>query len=244
MKYVSHTTGIGPIDKIRVLIVENDPMVSHIIKNYTESVKEFTVIGVVRTGEAALQFLKLNAVELIILNLYLPQMSGMEVLHTLRLERQDVDVIVITAADNSNTVSKVLRYGVIAYIKTPFQIERYQLVLEAYREFFHKSHRQQHLNQEDIDFRLVAYKKLVLAETPKTISSKTLKTLVRYLASQDQFLSAQEVACGVDISRVTIRRYLEYLVEQGLINRVMNYQSVGRPLHLFKMIDPNLKQTN
>lgn len=232
------------MDQIKVLIVENDPMVAHINKKYTETVKGFTVIGVLRTGEDALEFLKVNTVELIILDLYLPEMSGVKVLHTLRLEAQDVDVIVITAADDSMTISKVLRHGVIAYIQKPYQFERYRSVLEVYRKFFHKVQRQQHLNQEDIDLRLRAHKKRVLEEMPKEISLKTLDTLVRYLASQNQFFSAQEVAFGVGISRGTVRRYLEYLVDQGLIYKVMDYQPLGRPVYRFRIIAPDLKQNN
>jgi len=235
LKYVSPTTGIAPMNKIRVLIVEDDLMVAHINKKYTEAVKGFTIIGVAHTGKAALEFLKLNAVDLIILDLYLPQISGMEALDTLRGEGYDADVIVITAADDSKTVSEVLRRGVIAYIEKPFQFGRYQSVLEAYREFFHKAHQQLHLNQEDIDCRLIAHKTVAPEEMPKNFSSPTLDTLVRYLTRQNQFLSAQEVAFGVEISRGTVRRYLEYLVEQGLVNKVMDYKSVGRPVHRFKI---------
>jgi len=232
------------MDNIRVLIVEDDPMVAYINKKYTETVKGFTVIGMVQTGKGALEFLEMNAVELIILDLYLPQMGGVETLDTLRQEGRDVDVIVITAADDSKTVSNVLRQGVIAYIEKPFQIERYQSVLEAYREFFHKVHQQQHLNQEDIDCRLVAHKKVTPETIPKSVSSQTLNTLVHYLASQEQFLSAQEVAFALGISRGTVRRYLEYAVEQGLINKVMDYKAIGRPVHLFKIIAPNFKQNH
>jgi two-component system response regulator DctR len=228
------------MNKIRVLIVEDDPMVAHINKKYTETVEGFTVLGVVKTGKAALEFLKKDIVDLMILDLYLPQISGVEALDALRREGQEVDVIVITAADDSKTVAKVLRNGVIAYIEKPFLFERYQSVLEAYRDFFHKAHQQQHLNQEDIDCLSVVRKEAVSEEMPKNFSSLTLDTLVRYLTSQNQFLSAQEVAFSVNISRGTVRRYLEYLVEQGLIEKVMDYKSVGRPVHRFKMNTPSI----
>jgi len=244
LKYVSPTTRRVPMDKIRVLIVEDDPMVAYVNKKYTEMVEEFVVIGVVQTGKGALEFLKLNAVELIILDLYLPQMGGVEALETLRREGHDVDVIVITAADDSKTVSKVLRHGVIAYIEKPFQIERYQLVLEAYSKFFHKTHNQQYLNQEEIDCLLVTHKQVAPEQIPKNFSSQTLESLVDYLASQNQFLSAQEVAFAVGLSRGTVRRYLEYAVEQGLISKVMDYKSIGRPVNLFKIIVPNFEKNS
>jgi two-component system response regulator DctR len=241
LKSVSHT-GIVPMNTIKVLIVEDDPMVAHINKKYTETVKGFTVIGVAKTGKDALNFLEQNTVDLIVLDLYLPQISGLEALDALRREGQEVDVIVITAADDSKTVAKVLRYGVIAYIEKPFQFERYQSVLEAYRDFFQKTNQKQRLNQEDIDCLSVVRKEAVSEEMPKNFSSSTLGTLVRYLVSQNQFLSAQEVALGVDISRGTVRRYLEYLVEQGLASKIMDYKSVGRPVHRFKILDSSFRQ--
>lgn len=232
------------MNKIKVLIVEDDPMVAHINEKYTEIVKGFTVIGNAQNGKDALDFLKCNAVDLIILDLYLPQMSGVETLSTLRHEGYDADVIVITAADDSDTVSKVLRHGVIAYIEKPFQFERYQSVLEAYRDFFYKAHQQQYLSQDDIDRRLAIYTKAPQEEMPKNFSAPTLDTLIAYLTRQNQFLSAQEVALAVDISRGTVRRYLEHLVEQGMVNKVMDYKSVGRPVHRFKIIVSTLTNSN
>jgi len=223
------------MNKIRVLIVEDDPMVAHINKNYTESVEGFTVIGVAETGQAALEFLDKESVDLIILDLFLPHTDGLEVLSQLRRDDREVDVIVITAADDSKTVNKVLRYGVVNYIEKPFQFERYQSVLEMYREFFTKTRLQQHLNQVDLDILWGGSRIASSEEMPKKLSSPTLGTLVDYLASQNQFLSAEEVASATGISRGTVRRYMEYLMERGLATRKIDYTSVGRPVHRFNI---------
>lgn len=223
------------MNNIKVLIVEDDPMVAHINKKYTEAVNGFTVIEVAKNGKVALDFLERETIDLIILDLYLPLISGLETLDALRREGREVDVIVITAADDSKTVARVLRNGVIAYIEKPFLFERYKCILESYRDFFHKTHQQQHLHQEDIDRLSFFHKVSINEEIPKNLSSLTLNTLVRYLTNQNQSLSAREVAFSINISRGTARRYLEYLVEQGLASKVMDYKPLGRPVHLFKM---------
>lgn len=235
MKFAYPTTGTTSTTKIRVLIVEDDPMVAHINKKYTEAVEGFIVVGAVKTGKTALEFLEQNEVDLMILDLYLPQISGLEALNTLRREGWAVDIIVITAADDSKTITTVLRQGVVAYIEKPFQFERYRSVLEAYREFFRKTHEQPHLKQEDIDCLLSPRKSTITEEMPKNFSSATLDTLVNYMANHSNFLSAEEVAVGVGISRGTVRRYLEYLVAQGLASKIMDYTSVGRPVNRFKI---------
>ncbi|MDU2065432.1 MAG: response regulator [Sporomusaceae bacterium] len=223
------------MNKIKVLIVEDDPMVSHINKQFTESVENFTVVGLAKTGHEALDFISQNPVDLIILDLYLPQLTGLETLDILRKDEHNVDIIVISAADDTKTITKVLRRGVIAYIEKPFQFERYQAVLERYREFFYKTHEQDQLNQADIDILLVSDKKTASNNTPKNFSPATLDTLVNYLSKQTKFLSAEEVASDIGISRGTIRRYLEYLVEQNMANKTLDYSSVGRPINRFKL---------
>ena len=224
------------MQNIRVLIVEDDPMVAEINKKFTEAVEGFTVDGLVKNAGEAKAHLKRRPIDLLILDIYLPEQSGMDFLKELRREDVQVDVIMVTAADETKMVSQVLRQGIIAYITKPFKFDRYRTVLEAYRNFYKKTLKKTNLEQSDIDGILSMQTAPGDVETPKNFNQHTLHTIIDYLMEQSQFQSAEEIAAGVGISRVTARRYLEFLVEQGKIQRSMDYLAVGRPVHKFRII--------
>jgi two-component system response regulator DctR len=224
------------MSSIRVLIVEDDPMVADINKSYTEAVKGFTVVGVARNGDEALTFIAQNPPDLVILDVFMPEVNGVEVLSQIRNEDRPIDVIMITAADDTATVSKVLRKGVVAYIEKPFKFERYRSVLERYRRYRETLGQKSTIGQDEIDSLLHVRERAEEREMPKNFHAQTLSLIVNYLGSQDKLLSAEEVAAGVGISRVTSRRYLEYLTSQGQVQMELDYISVGRPIHRFRLV--------
>lgn len=224
------------MDEIRVLVVEDDPMVAEINKNFTEAVDGFKVIGIAKNGNEALNILTARSIDLVILDLFLPEKNGIEVLAEIRRQERPIDVIMITAADDSTTVTAALRQGVVAYIAKPFKFERYRSVLEAYKNFRQKSQKRKTLEQDDIDKLFGTNSNVLLQKTPKNFNSQTLAAILNYMTIQTSFQSAEEIATGVGLSRVTARRYLEYLVEKGRVQRAMDYLTVGRPLHRFSII--------
>ena len=123
------------MEPIRVLIVEDDPMVADINTRFTEAVKGFTVVGAARDGQEALRLLAECKPDLVILDVYMPHLDGLSVLATLRQEAAEVDVILITAANDSESVRLARQGGAIDYIIKPFKFDRYQRTLESYREY-------------------------------------------------------------------------------------------------------------
>ncbi|MBP2635244.1 MAG: response regulator receiver and unknown domain protein [Firmicutes bacterium] len=225
------------MDEFKVLIVEDDPMVAEINKNFTEAVEGFSVAAVAKNGNEALNLLSKRSFDLVVLDNYLPEKSGIEVLAEIRRQERPIDVIMITAADDSVTITAALRYGVVAYIAKPFKFERYRAVLDAYRNFRQKSQKRKTLEQQDIDELFTLNQNVGTEAIPKNFNVQTLSTILNYMAAQTTYQSAEEIAAGVGISRVTARRYLEYLVEKGQVQRVMEYLSVGRPVHRFKFVE-------
>lgn len=225
------------MDEIRVLVVEDDPMVAEINKNFTEAVEGFKVLCVAKNGSEALELLAKRPVDLVVLDIYLPEKNGIEVLAEIRRQERPIDVIMITAADDSTTVTAALRQGVVAYIAKPFKFDRYRSVLEAYKNFRQKSQKRKTLEQEDIDKLFGTNPIALIQEPPKNFNAQTLSSILAYMTAQTSFQSAEEIASGVGLSRVTARRYLEYLVEKGQVQRVMDYLAVGRPMHRFKIIE-------
>lgn len=221
---------------IRVLIVEDDPMVADINKKYTEAVSNYTVVGLVRNGGEALAAIDKLQPDLIILDNYLPGQSGLDILTDLRRQDKPLDVIMITAADDTVTVTKAVRHGVVAYITKPFKFQRYRSVLEEYRALRLELGKKKVLDQDAID-RLTTMgastSKHNPEELPKSFQTQTKDLIMKFLIEQEKPQSAEQIAMSAGISRVTARRYLELMVEQGQVERTLDYLTVGRPVHRF-----------
>lgn len=224
------------VNKIRVLIVDDDPMVADITKTYTEAVAGFCVIGIAKNGKDALYQINTMDIDLVILDIYLPEINGVDLLALMRREEKNIDVIMITAADDSATVSRVLRQGVVAYITKPFKFDRYRLILDNYRRHKEILLQKSTLVQSDIDRMLATPVHMERQVTPKNLHAQTLTLITNYLASCHEAISAEELASGVGISRVTCRRYLEYLLNEGQLQMELSYISVGRPIHRFTLV--------
>ena len=229
------------MEKIRVLIVDDDPMVADINKNYTEAVTGFCVIGIAKNGKDAINQINTSDIDLVILDIYLPLINGVDVLALIRREEKNIDVIMITAADDSATVSRVLRQGVVAYITKPFKFDRYRLILENYRKHKQMMLQKSNLEQSDIDNILATPVHNEKKVTPKNFHAQTLTLITNYLFDCTVPISAEELAAGVGISRVTCRRYLEYLVNIGQLQMDLCYISVGRPIHRFTLVSQATK---
>lgn len=228
------------MENIKVLIVDDDPMVADINKNYTEAIAGFGVVSIAKNGKEAIDKINTLAIDLVILDIYLPEINGVDLLARIRREEKNIDVIMITAADDSATVSRVLRQGVIAYITKPFKFERYRLILENYRRQKETMLQKSNLEQSDIDNILATPVRSEKQVTPKNFHTQTLNLITTYLRGCSAAVSAEEVSSGVGISRVTCRRYLEYLVNEGEVQMDLCYISVGRPIHRFTLINKSI----
>lgn len=220
--------------EFRVLIVEDDPMVADINKKFTEAVPGFVVAGIARNGRDALLLLEKEKPDLLILDVYMPEVDGVSVLSMLRKSEIPVDVIMVTAAGDTDTVARIMRQGVIDYIVKPFKFERYRAALESYLDFRKKLSHKSTLNQADLDA-MLSVKTESQQDTPKNFHVQTMNSIVDFMLVQAEALSADEVAAGTGVSRVTARRYLEYLVTQGRSQMLLDYVAVGRPIHRFKL---------
>ena len=220
--------------EIRVLIVEDDPMVADINKKFTEAVPGFVVVGTARIGRDALLLLEKEKPDLLILDVYMPEVDGISVLSLLRKSDIPADVIMVTAAGDTNTVARIMRQGVIDYIVKPFKFERYRAALESYLDFRKKLSHKSTLSQADLDV-MLSVKTESQQDTPKNFHVQTMNSIVDFMLAHAEALSADEVAAGTGVSRVTARRYLEYLVTQGRLQMLLDYVAVGRPVHRFKM---------
>ena len=214
----------------KVLIVEDDPMVAMINEQYIRKNAQFQVIGTCNDGQSALAFLEANSVDLVILDVYMPHTNGFELLRTIRNKQIMTDVIMVTAANDRESLEEALHLGIVDYLVKPFTFDRFQVALEKYIAQTHALNNLGTLNQTSIDHIMKQGAKNSEGLYPKGIQEKTLLLIMTQLREQPkQWTTGDEIAKNTGLTSVTVRRYMNYLVESGKIISEMNYETGGRP---------------
>ncbi len=214
---------------IRVLVVDDDFMVAKVHAGFVSRVPGFVVAGVAHSGAEALKAVATGRPNLVLLDIYLPDMNGTEVLRRLREEAPQVDVLVVTAAKEVDTVRQALRGGVVSYLLKPFDQEALRLRLEQYAATTRSLAAITDPGQPDID-RLFRGTPAGRAERlPKGLSPESADLVRRALREADGDLSASECAERTGLARVSARRYLEHFVSSGLLEVRLRYGAAGRP---------------
>lgn len=220
----------------KVLIAENDPMVAMINEQYVSRHKDFCVAEKVRDGACALEYLQNNSADLIILDALMPNVNGFETLRQIRNSRISVDAIIVTAANDTESVKEGIRLGVVDYVLKPFTFERFQSALNKFASQANALKNTEILNQKNIDFLTDKTKKTNNKPHPKGIQEKTLNTILSHLKENEHsWLTGDEISEKVNLTNVTVRKYLTYLTQVGRIIADMNYETGGRPCVLYKI---------
>lgn len=220
----------------KVLIVEDDPMVAMINEQYVTRNKDFTVTHKCSDGKSALEYLEENQVDLVILDVFMPYMDGFETLRQIRKKQISVDVIMVTAANEAESLKEGLHLGVVDYLVKPFTFERFNLALDKFTAQIEALKRLDTVNQKNIDFLIDKSRKLSGEIHPKGIQEKTLQLIMEHLKeNNDKWLTGDEIAEKVGLTGVTVRRYMTHLTEKGLITAQMNYETGGRPCMLYRL---------
>ncbi len=219
----------------RVLVIEDDPMVAETHREFIDGIGAYQVVGWARTGGEGLGAVQALRPDLVLLDVYLPDVDGMEVLREIRGQGLPSDVIVITASHDGPIIREALRNGAIDYIIKPFRFERLRATLEAYRRDRAGLDRAVALDQAQVDRVLKNRPEIDSSrDLPKGLSEATLGQIAAYLASQEGPVSAASTSAILGMSRVTSRRYLDYLVQEHRATVEIRYGSVGRPIHWYR----------
>ncbi len=224
-------TAGGPI---RVLIVEDERIAAEAHRTYVERLPEFVVVAVSRTFQDAVRVLGAAQVDLVLLDMNLPDGHGLELLHQLRATGRLHDVIAVTSARDADVVRQAVAHGVVAYLLKPFTFAMFEVKLRQYAEFRRTLDSDSSIDQSTVDAVFGAMRPGPGGlRLPKGLSVETLEAVRRATAATDEgpdsALSAGEVAEVIGASRVTARRYLEHLVELGELARSTRYGGTGRP---------------
>ena len=214
---------------IRVILVEDDLRVARVNRDLLEIDPDVHVVGTAANCEEGDQLVRNLHPDLVLLDVYLPDGTGLDLLKEWRAREERFDVIMVTAADDVNAVQGAVAHGVLDYLIKPFDRARLTDALARYRS--RRRHLRSTFDQERLDRFLGVSSEPTL---PKGIDARTLERVAQLLSHSGQAMSAEDVGAHVGLSRVTAWRYLEYLVGTGRAKLDYQYGSAGRPSKLYK----------
>jgi response regulator of citrate/malate metabolism len=221
---------------ISVVVVDDDFRVARIHSSFLSRIEGFTVVGVANTGREALEVVTRLEPTLVLLDLYLPDIFGLDLLNQLRVRGARPDVIVITAANESETVQQAVQLGVVSYLLKPFRFPELQRRLETYRDQRSASRSHRIGDQSTIDQLFGRSSEPLEGPLPKGLSAETARMIMTALAGEGGAVSASECAARVGVARVSARRYLEYFASQGLVDVALRYGTTGRPERQYRLL--------
>ncbi|AQT74782.1 two-component system response regulator [Streptomyces sp. fd1-xmd] len=219
---------------IHVLVVDDDMRVARINAAYVSKVPGFQVIAQAHSAGEALDFLSAHPVDLVLLDHYLPDGSGLDLVRRLRQRGDGTDVIMVTAARDLATVQAAMRLGALQYLVKPFTFAGLRARLEAYGSLRRALDTGGEAEQAEVDriFGALAGAACV-NELPKGHSPTTAELVRRVLRSAEGPLSTQHIADRAGISRQTAQRYLKLLERSGRVSLALRYGETGRPEHRY-----------
>ena len=220
---------------MRILIIEDDPMVAMIHKEYFKKKDLANDLNHVSTLGEAKTFLEKFDADLVVLDNYLTDGQGVEYLPELK----GYPIIMITAANDIQTVEAALTNGVVDYLVKPFTYERFSQAVDKVQEYVSLLSKEK-INQDLIDDYLNSGRVEEEEDSlPKGLSRKTLKKVLENIKEQERGFTTQQVADDLDISRITIRKYLNHLVNINVLSEDAEYYTSGRPVSVFTIEDQN-----
>ncbi|HEX2177191.1 MAG TPA: response regulator [Nocardioidaceae bacterium] len=216
---------------VRVLVVDDDFMVARIHRGFVERMDGFEVVGEARSGADALAAVERLRPDLVLLDIYLPDISGLDVLRRLRAAGNEVDVLVITAAQDAETVQASMRGGVVHYLIKPFSFDVFRDRMEHFAHARRRLQATPEVAQQDVDAAFAGAEPVGTRSRrlPKGLTAETAALVEHAVRGVDGDIGASECARAVGLSRVSARRYLEHFVNTGLAEVTLRYGSAGRP---------------
>ncbi len=219
-----------------VVIIEDDVKIAKIQSRFIEKIDNFRVLGTAQNLEEASDMIEVLEPHLVLLDVTLPDGSGLDLIWKFRAQNQSIDIILITASKEVETLKAAIRGGVIDYILKPVNFQRFQQTMLRYQEYRHNLEKLTHLDQEDVDqwIHMSYLDRTTKDDLPKGIDQVTLQKVLSVVEeAEGKGLSAEAVGQKMKTSRTTARRYLEFLVTNGVMKTDLLYQGVGRPERLY-----------
>ncbi|WP_455663265.1 response regulator [Pradoshia sp.] len=218
------------MEKLNVAIAEDDFRIAQIHEEFLAQIKGAHLVGKAMNAAETMNLLEKQPVNLLLLDIYMPDKLGTELLIELREKHPAVDIILITAAKEKEYVMEGLKFGVEHFLIKPVSMELFVETIERYKERKQFLNSLSELDQEVINRVFKNRKdKQVREELPAGIDYLTLRKVSEILQKEKKGLTSDMVGEKMGASRTTARRYLEYLVKIGEVEVEQAYGGVGRP---------------
>ncbi|MFH8992645.1 response regulator [Streptomyces sp. NPDC017940] len=218
---------------IEVLVVDDDVRVADVNAAYVEKVPGFRVAGRAHSAAQGLRLVEERPVDLVLLDHYLPDDTGLAMVRSLRERGHQTDVIMVTAARDVATVQAAMRHGALQYLVKPFSYAGLRAKLDAYATLRRTLDGGGEAEQAEVDRIFGALSATPAPDLPKGHSPTTAELVRRALMAAEGPVSAQELAEGTGLSRQTAQRYLKLLERTGRVRLSLKYGDTGRPEHRY-----------
>ncbi|NLY74640.1 MAG: response regulator [Firmicutes bacterium] len=228
---------MSKLAKIKLLIVEDDPMVVDISKEFIKEAPDFQVIGTAKNGTEAVEQTRELEPDIILLDNCLPDFNGIKVIEKIRAFNKKVDFIMVTAVKDVPVVQECFRLGIRDYLIKPFLKQRLLQALHNYK-CFRDTLNQPEISQSDLD-RLSASTGNNDDYPQKGFSQITEKKIIEILKEKKQGVTSDDIAAEVGVSTVSARRYLKLLQDKNMVGYDLIYGKQGRPTYIYYMIKDN-----
>lgn len=217
----------------QALIVEDDPQVAQINSGFLIQ-SGFEIAGVAADEQQAQELLKKTPIQLILLDIYLPGSNGLQLLKQIRAENRQVEVIIISAAKDSLQIREAFRLGCLDYIIKPFSYERLH---DALKKYLQKTQllQKNFLEQNEIDLLASHQPDAEEIMSPKGIDKSTLGFICGCILEIEGWFGVQDISEQAHISRVSAKKYLDFLYDQKLLQQTYIYGNKGRPANLYRL---------
>lgn len=227
---------------IKVMIIEDDPMVRDINTKFMQQVDGFQLIEAASNLTEAKNFMASHKLDLILLDIYLPNENGIDFLKWLRIKEIKVDVILITADKTIARIQEAFRYGARDYLIKPFTLERFEESLLKFKNRYSNFKKGTEIEQSELDKYISSSKDLTEEENnsnsdlTKGLNKYTYNTIWQQIEQIGEiYITPEELGETLGIARVTCRKYLEYMNKEGKVEKLIEYGKIGRPQHKFKI---------
>lgn len=220
---------------LKVIIVEDDFRIAEINKSFVEQIEGFKVVGIALNGKMFLEMLNEHEPDLIILDVYIPDISGKEILVHIKQNHPKIDVIMITAAKEVKTLEFFLQQGIFDYLVKPIDASRLHRSLQKFKMYKEKVRKEVELEQKDIDAIMDRSSSFNgnHKTPPKGIDPLTLERIKYFINRENHGITVEEAEKKLGISRSTARRYLDYMVKEEELVADLRYGTVGRPVRIY-----------
>ncbi|MGX4687328.1 response regulator [Vagococcus sp. JNUCC 83] len=227
---------------MNTLIIEDDPMVAKLNEDFLKDIPTIHLVENCQSTSEAKKIIATQHIDMILLDNYLPNQTGIDFLSELRKENNQVPVILITAANDMDTITKALSLGAVDYLVKPFTANRLSLAIQKVVNQKKILSQIQHANQNNIDALFNEKSSdhnpspMILNDLPKGLSKLTMEKVLEKIHEETAPFSTEHLAKKIGISRISTKKYLSFLVETNYLTEDIMYQDIGRPITRYKQV--------